>query len=198
MSQPKTPGQQHLAYIAHEGVTRCATSWKRNRIAWLLAFAAVIILANLLTSTYGLVTILGLTATAGTWVAGLGFVVRDGLHESGGWRWVAVAIGVGCLLSAALSPRLALASAVAFALSETCDWGVYAPLRRRGRPLAAVTSNVVGSIVDTLAFLLIAGFPLAGAWTQVLIKVAVTTLTVGVLNALSRYSRQRRRGSSDA
>jgi hypothetical protein len=34
VSQPKTPGQQHLAYIAHEGVTRCATCWETVGPTW--------------------------------------------------------------------------------------------------------------------------------------------------------------------
>lgn len=32
--RPKTPGQQHLAYITREGVTRCATCWKHVGPSW--------------------------------------------------------------------------------------------------------------------------------------------------------------------
>jgi len=142
------------------------------------AFLAVILGANWLTNEFGLVTWLGLTATAGTWLAGFAFVARDALHEVGGHRWVVAAIVAGALLSVFLSPALALASGVAFTVSELADYAVYAPLRRRGLIRAALASNVVGSLVDTVLFLLIAGFPLGGTATQVLIKVGVTTIFV--------------------
>lgn len=150
---------------------------------------AAVIAANYTTATLGVVSWLGITATAGTWLAGLAFVARDWLHEEGGPRWVAVAVLLGAGVSAVMSPALALASGVAFLLSELCDWGVYAPLRRRGKTRAALASNVVGSVVDSAAFLLLAGFPLSLLGTQVLVKVAASTAVVmGVRLAVSRQS----------
>lgn len=146
-----------------------------------LAFAAfifVIVGANLLTQHFGLVTWLGLTATAGTWVAGFAFVARDYLQDSAGKRWVVTAIILGAVVSAWFSPQLALASGAAFLLSELADFAIYTPLRESGRTRAAIASNVVGSVVDTVLFLWIAGFPMSGAVTQVLIKVGGTTLFV--------------------
>lgn len=167
---------------------------RRTALA-LSAFVAVIVAANLLTAHLGLVTWLGLVATAGTWLAGFGFVARDALHEAGGLRWVLVAIALGVLVSVAFSPRLALASGVAFALSELADLAVYTPLRRKGRTRAGLASNVVGSVVDTFIFLWLAGFPLDGTATQVLIKVGTTTVFVlGVRLALSRQPMQQRTG----
>ena len=152
-----------------------------------LVFVGVVVAANWLTNQFGMVTVFGLTATAGTWLAGFGFVARDALHEKAGRRWVLAAIAVGAVLSAVLSPRLAVASAAAFAVSELADWAVYSPLRRRGRVAAAIASNAVGAVVDTLLFLALAGFPLSGTLTQVVIKVGVTTLFVaGVSVAVSR------------
>lgn len=157
------------------------------RYLWFAAFVGVVIVANVLTDAYGLVNVLGLTATAGTWVAGLAFLIRDELHESAGRHTVAVAILTGAALSAALSPALAIASAAAFLLSESADWGIYAPLRRRSRIGAALLSNTAGALVDTAVFLLLAGFPLDGAPTQVVVKVATTALIlIGVRLALPR------------
>lgn len=147
-------------------------------IAGVVGLLAAIVGANYLTSTYGLVTWLGLTATAGTWVAGFAFVARDTIHEAGGKRWVVSVIIIGALLSAILSPRLALASGIAFLLSELADFAVYTPLRNRSRTAAAILSNTVGAVVDTIVFLTLAGFPLTGTATQVLVKVGVTTLFV--------------------
>lgn len=153
----------------------------------LIAFVAVIVAANLLTMHLGFVTWLGLAATAGTWVAGFGFVARDYLHRAGGPRWVVVAIVIGALVSVAFSPQLALASGVAFLLSELADFAVYAPLRKRHETAGQIVSNVVGSIVDTLVFLGIAFHSLDGTATQVLVKVGTTSLFVlGVRLALPR------------
>lgn len=160
-----------------------------SRYLALASLLAVIIATNAVTSTLGVVTWLGMTATAGTWLAGLAFIARDWLHESGGPRWVLPAIIAGAALSAVLSPTLALASGVAFLLAELSDWAVYSPLRNRGKVRAALASNIVGSIVDSAAFLLIAGFPLAMLGTQSALKVGVSTATVlGVRLAVSRQS----------
>jgi queuosine precursor transporter len=149
----------------------------------LTALLLTIVLANALTSQLGLVTWLGLTATAGTWVAGFALLFRDLVHDYGGPRWVLLAIVLGVPLSALLSPRLALASAVAFLLAELADYAVYAPLLRRGRYRAALASNLVGALVDTVVFLLIAGFPLTGTDTQVSVKLGTTSLVVLALAA---------------
>ena len=155
-------------------------------------FVAVVVAANALTASFGLITVAGLTATAGTWVAGLGFVARDWLHETGGPRWVAAAIALGTALSVALSPAIAVASGVAFLVSESADWAVYTPLRRRSTLAAALLSNTVGAFVDSALFLVIAGFPLSGLWTQVVVKVTATTcvvlILIGVRRALLRQS----------
>ena len=156
-------------------------------IAPALAVIGAIVAANVATSALGMVTWLGVAATAGTWLAGLALVARDWLHETGGARWVLPTIIVGAILSAALSPQLALASGVAFLLAELADWAIYAPLRRKGRTRAALASNVVGSIVDSAVFLALAGFPMALLGTQSALKIAVSTATVlGVRLALSR------------
>lgn len=161
----------------------------RTRTLAFVAFLTVIVAANALTAAFGLVEWLGLTATGGTWVAGLTFVARDTLQDTGGRRWVSFAILAGASISAILSPQLALASAAAFLLSELADFAVYTPLLNSGRTRAAIASNLVGSIVDTAVFLAIAGYPIAGAPTQVAIKFATTTivvLTVRVAGAVLR------------
>jgi uncharacterized PurR-regulated membrane protein YhhQ (DUF165 family) len=140
-----------------------------------LAFLAVIVAANVVTDRYGLVVV---TATAGTYLAGLAFVARDWIQETAGPGWVAPLIVVGALVSALFSPQLALASGVAFLLSELADWLVYSPLRRRGLVVASIASNVVGSVVDSILFLWLAGFPLDGWSTQTVVKVTVSTLAV--------------------
>ena len=68
-----------------------------NRIrsaSLLLALVGVVVAANVLTNTLGLVSLLGLTATAGTWVAGLSLLARDGLQEVAGRRWTQTIVKV--------------------------------------------------------------------------------------------------------
>lgn len=131
-------------------------------IAAILAHAATIAAANILTARYGLVPVgFGLIATAGTYAAGAALLARDAVHRYGGPWWSLAAIGLGGLLSWAMStPALALASTVAFTLAELADLLVFAPLRRRSFAGAVIASNAVGAPIDTLVFLSLAGFPI--------------------------------------
>lgn len=154
-------------------------------------FLGCILAANYGTTEYGMVPVgFGLTATAGTYLAGLMFVLRDSLQDIAGKRATAALIVAGAALSFAVSdPFIALASGVAFLVSEVADLAVYTPLRRRGYIRAAITSNIVGSFVDTVLFLWIAGFPIWSAVPgQMVGKVAVTALVV-VLVATVRVRR---------
>ena len=148
------------------------------------AFLGCILAANYVTSRYGMVPVgFGLIATAGTYFAGLSFVLRDSLHDAAGKRWTLAIIAAGAALSFLIAaPFIALASAVAFGLSETADLAVYSPLRKRGYIRAAVASNVVGSLVDTVAFLAIAGFPVMAALPgQMAGKLAITLAAVVIV-----------------
>lgn len=151
------------------------------RILAVLAFLALAVVANVLTATYGLVPVgLGLAATAGTWAAGLVLLARDLVHDTAGRWWVLGCIAAGAILSAVLTdPRLAIASGIAFTLSELADLLVYTPLRQRGWARAVVASNLVGSVVDTVVFLALAGFPIWQALPgQMIVKTAVTVAVV--------------------
>lgn len=132
-------------------------------------YVLAILLANVLTSYFGLVPAgFGLMVTAGTYAAGLALLARDFVHRLAGPLWVFVGIAIGILLSWFLaSPALALASAAAFAIAELVDMGIYVLTRRkRGFIASAAVSNVVSAPVDTVVFLAIAGFPLT--WPVIL------------------------------
>lgn len=130
------------------------------------AFVATVYAANWLLETYGVVPIgFGLEAPAGVFVAGIAFGLRDALHETLGRRWVAAAIIVGAALSWLVSDgasipggvtSIAVASGVAFLLSEAADAFVYDPLRHRHWPAAITASNLVGAVVDSALFLWLA------------------------------------------
>ena len=153
------------------------------------AFLALIVAANWLTVSYGLVPVgLGMVATAGTWAAGLVLLTRDWVQELSGKTVVVALIAVGAAGSAELAgPQLAVASGVAFAVSELADLAVYTPLRRKGWVRAAFASNVVGSAVDTVLFLALAGFPVWQAMPgQMFAKTAVTAVFVGLAWVVGR------------
>ena len=92
-------------------------------------FLACILAANYVTTEYGMVPVgFGLVATAGTYFAGLSFVLRDAVQDAAG-KWVVLTlIVVGAGLSFAISaPFIALASGAAFLASETADLLVLPP-----------------------------------------------------------------------
>jgi uncharacterized PurR-regulated membrane protein YhhQ (DUF165 family) len=140
------------------------------------AFVTSIGLANAATSHYGgpdhMISVgLGLQATAGTLFAGACLALRDALQDAGGRAIVLAGIAAGAVVSlVTASPGLAIASGVAFLVSEVGDAAIYTPIRDRAsfgdrRWAAAVTlSGLVGSVIDTVLFLWLAGFPI---WSQV-------------------------------
>jgi queuosine precursor transporter len=159
-------------------------------VASAAAFIGLVVASNWLTAEYGLI---GGFVTAGTFTAGLVLAARDAVRETAG-VWAALScVAAGAALSVVMStPALALASGIAFALSEIADTTVYEPLRRRSRTRALAWSNLVGSVVDSLLFLTIAGFPVWPAMVgQVAVKWAVCVvlplLAIGGARAVLRY-----------
>lgn len=156
----------------------------------LVGYVLAIVLANVLIAAFGVVPVgLGLYAPAGVFAAGLAFTFRDAVQEDMGRRWAVLAIVAGALLSALLSPQLALASGAAFLLSEVCDMAVYTPLRARSWAAAALLSNIVGTTVDSALFLYLAFGSLEFLAGQVWGKTAATLLAVALWAWLRKEAR---------
>lgn len=155
---------------------------------WAALYVGSIVLAAYLVATYGAIPVgLGLYAPAGAYVIGVTMVLRDLTQDQLGPKWTYAAILIGTGLSAAISPAVAVASAVAFLGSETLDMLVYTPLRARGRVVTAIlASNLVGTIVDSFLFLIIAFGSLelftGQVWAK-LVSTALAALAVGLLHA---------------
>lgn len=149
-------------------------------------FVATVYAANWAIQTYGLVPVgFGLMAPAGVYFVGLAFTLRDTVHRLLG-RWAVVGcVLVGAALSYLIAPSFALASGVAFLVSELADLSVYEPLRVKGWLPAVVASNVVGVVVDSMLFLWLAFGSLAFLEGQVVGKLWMTALAVAVI-ALAR------------
>jgi uncharacterized PurR-regulated membrane protein YhhQ (DUF165 family) len=153
-------------------------------------YVSTVVLANWLTSSFGLVAAgFALLVPAGTYAAGLALGLRDVLQDAAGVRWVLAAIAIGTALSFVVAdPFIAVASGTAFLVAELADLAVYTPLRRRGWRRALVASNVVGSAVDTLLFLWIAGFPITGQSVagQLVVKAVWCTAAVLLVREVAR------------
>src|SRR5918993_5650960 len=118
---------------------------------WLVLYVATIFAANWAIATFGIVPVgFGLAAPAGVYFAGLAFTLRDLVQEQLGRTWTVLAILTGAAVSAVISPQFALASGVAFLLSELADFAVYSPLRRRNWLMAVALSNTVGLVADSI------------------------------------------------
>ena len=156
-----------------------------------MGYVGTVLLANWLLHTIGIVPILGLAIPAGTFAAGLAFTMRDLTQETLG-RWATVVgVLVGATLSAAVSTQLAVASGVAFLISELADFAVYTPLRARGFLPAVVASNTVGLVADSVLFLLLAFGSLEFLAGQLVGKAVMTALAVAALGLMrSRMERR--------
>jgi queuosine precursor transporter len=163
-------------------------------VAAAVAFVATVFAANWAINRFGIVSVgFGLHAPAAVYFAGLAFSLRDFVQRTLNKTVVVVAIVVGAICSAFVSPHLAFASGTAFLVSELCDFAVYTPLARR-RPISAVVaSNTVGAVVDSLIFLSMAFGSLALFWGQVVGKSWVTLATVAILLP-ARIAARRERG----
>jgi uncharacterized PurR-regulated membrane protein YhhQ (DUF165 family) len=130
----------------------------------------------------------GLLAPSGVLMIGVALYLRDAVQDRIGVRAALAAVAIGVAMSWALaSPFLAMASAAAFAVSETLDLLVYTPIRSRGwRPAAILASGAVGSVVDSAAFLMIAFGSLDYLLGQVAGKMLITVAVASVVAVAER------------
>lgn len=96
-------------------------------------------------------------APSGVLMIGLALVLRDLVQRRLGLRWAIGGILGGTIASLIFAPQsLAIASGVAFLISEMADLAVYTPLQRRRLVLAVFASGVVGLLLDSIIFLILA------------------------------------------
>jgi uncharacterized PurR-regulated membrane protein YhhQ (DUF165 family) len=173
---------------------RCRSTLKAKLLLAIAAYVASIVLANVLTNYFGLVSIgFGLLVTAGTFAAGAALVLRDAVQVYGGrWYVLAAILGGACLSIVMSNPTIALASGIAFLVSEIVDWGVFTPVRKRSMALAVVLSSVVSAPVDTVLFLWLAGFGVS--WSavigQFIVKTLLALVAAGIITLIARKREQ--------
>lgn len=96
------------------------------------------------------------------------FVVRDfAQRQIGHWIWAAMLVA-GVLSYLMADPFVAVASVVAFGLSEAADWAVYSFTKR---PFAqrVLWSSIVSTPIDSAVFLYLIGY---FSWTGVALMTA--------------------------
>lgn len=166
-------------------------------IAAATLYVATVYLANWAITRWGIVSVgFGLVAPAGVYFAGLAFTLRDAVHETLGRAWVVAAILLGALLSWQASATFAVASGVAFLVSELADMAVYTPLRARSPTWALALSNTVGAVVDSALFLWLAFGSLEFLRGQVVGKLWVTLPFVAAVAVV--HARHQREAQPDA
>lgn len=170
-------------------------------IAAAVLFVATVYAANYAVEHWGLVSVgFSLMAPAGVYFAGLAFTLRDIVHRTLGRQTVIAAILLGGALSYWISDAvtlpggvvsLAIASALAFLVSELADLAVYEPIRSRGWLPAVVASNVVGLVIDSVLFLWLAFGSLAFLDGQIVGKAWMTLVALPIVWLLRLIPQQR-------
>lgn len=150
---------------------------------YLLSIVAGVVAIDL----FGIVPIPGgFMAPAAVYVVGVTLILRDWLHELAGRRIALLAIIAGAALSAVVDVRLAVASGLAFLISEVLDLLVYEQVRNRfdSVPTGMAVSNAFSIPVDSFIFLTLAFGSLDFFWGQVIGKGIATVVAILVLVGL--------------
>jgi len=166
-----------------------------NRALWLIAlYVGTIPAANWMIGNVGICVphgpclihvAPGIMAPSGVLMIGAALVLRDMVQFRFGIATSLACILAGAALSAWIAPpAIALASGAAFLISELADFGVYTPLARRRLMLAVLLSSLVGAIVDSAAFLLIAFGNLEFLLGQVIGKAWMVLASLPIIRVL--------------
>jgi len=140
-----------------------------------LGFVGLVILANWLASKYTVrVPLTDHTAPAGVFCIGAVLVLRDWIQQLSGLIWTMALVYSAGLISWSVGDaagwtslqRIALASLIAFSVSETVEALVFTPLPKRSLTVAVALSGTVGNALDSYIFLSTAFSSTAFFWGQ--------------------------------
>lgn len=129
-----------------------------------VGFVGLVVLANWLASRYVVSVGFGRMAPAGVFCIGAVLVLRDWLQQLYGLRWTMPLVNAAGLLSWGIGDlagwtgleKIAVASVVAFTVSETVEAVVFTPLRKRHLTIGVALSATVGNALDSFLFLALA------------------------------------------
>ena len=152
---------------------------------WLLAYIAAIVAVNYGFSVTQPFNVFGVFLPPMTFLVGAIFVIRDYAQQANNTMiWPAML--VGCTISWWMaSPDVAIASAVAFILSEALDWLVFTVTKRPLRD-RILWSSAVATPLDSVVFLLMIGH--FSIWAVVVMTISKMLASAFTWAAL-RYGR---------
>lgn len=127
-------------------------------------FVGLVILANWLASRFVVPVGFGREAPAGVFCIGGVLVLRDWLQQLRGLVWTMTLVYAAGLASWAIGDlagwtsleKIAIASVVAFTVSETVEAIVFTPIRKRNLTFGVGLSATVGNALDSFLFLALA------------------------------------------
>jgi uncharacterized PurR-regulated membrane protein YhhQ (DUF165 family) len=138
-------------------------------------YLGLVILANWLASAYVVgVPLTPYQAPAGVFCIGGVLVLRDWIQQLRGLYWTMplvyfaglVSWGAGDLAGWTSLEKIAIASVIAFTVSETVEAIVFTPIRNRNLSLGVALSGTIGNAIDSYLFLIIAFGSLGFFWGQ--------------------------------
>ena len=153
------------------------------------SFTGLVVLANWLASRFVVhVPLTPYLAPAGVFCIGGVLVLRDWMQQLGGLRKTMPLVYAAGLLSWLVGDvagwsslqKIAVASVVAFTVSETVEALVFTPIRRRNLTLGVALSATVGNAVDSYVFLTLAFSSTAFFWGQFWGKTEAIAFGVGL------------------
>ncbi|MGD0274362.1 MAG: VUT family protein [Gaiellaceae bacterium] len=138
-------------------------------------YVGLVILANWLASAYVVdIPLTPYAAPAGVFCIGAVLVLRDWIQQIRGLVWTMPLVYTAGLISWAVGDlagwtaleKIAIASVVAFTVSETVEAVVFTPIRNRNLSVGVALSGTIGNAVDSYLFLTIAFGSTAFFWGQ--------------------------------
>ncbi len=162
-------------------------------LALAAVFVGAVVLANWLASAY-VIHVIGTPymAPAGAYMIGVILLLRDWLQQGYGlvktmplvYAAGLISWGVGDLAGWTGLEKIAIASVVAFTVSETVEALVFTPIRKKSLTVGVGLSATVGLALDSWIFLSIAFGSLAFFWGQFWAK--LTAVAIGVILTAAR------------
>jgi uncharacterized PurR-regulated membrane protein YhhQ (DUF165 family) len=169
-------------------------------VALAAAYLGLVVLANWLASAYIVEVGFGYVAPAGVFAIGTVLVLRDWLQQLVGLWWTMPLVYAAGLISWLVGDvagwtrleKIAVASVVAFTVSETLEALVFTPLRKRNLTIGVLLSGLAGNALDSYLFLTIAFGNLSffagqfiGKGEMIVLGTALTALRRRILPAIA-------------
>ena len=149
------------------------------RLRWTLVYVLLIPLVNWSFAHVPTVPL----PDGGAWspmavVTGLVLVFRDfAQREVGHWIFIPLLIGIAISFGMA-PPQIAVASALAFAVSEMIDWLIFT-LSKRPLSERVLLSSAISAPLDSAVFWLLASFAVPGVFTWLTVLTAIMSKMAG-------------------